>query len=161
MRASALLVLIPLVAGCSDDPADIEGDYSVAVTNGDNGCALDNWTEGESAQNIAVTITQDGDSASAEVGGITGGVLDLWLGGRVFTGTVDGNDLNLTLTGDNSLSEGNCAYTFDAVLDGSIAGDVITGEIRYEAQTNGGTDCGALTGCATVQAFNGTRPPGS
>jgi hypothetical protein len=161
MRVYPVLGLMLAVAACSDDPADVEGTYSIAVTNGDNGCELDNWTEGESAQNIQAEITQDGDSASASVGGITGGVLDFWLGGHVFTGTVDGTDLVLTLTGNNPLSEGNCAYTFDAVLDGAITGDVITGEIRYEAQTNGGTDCGTLTGCASVQAFNGTRPPGS
>jgi len=156
-----LLSLAPLLvlAACSDDPANVEGTYSIAVTNGDNGCELDNWTEGESAQNIAVELTQDGESASADVMGVTGGILDLWLGGHVFTGAVDGTDVNLTLTGSRALSEGNCAYTFDAVLDGSISGDVITGELRYEAQTNGGTDCGALTGCSTVQAFNGTRPP--
>ena len=148
-----------LLAACSDDPADVTGNYTVAVTNGDNGCALDNWTEGESANGIVVDITQDGSSASAEVSGATGTVLDLWLGGSVFTGSVDGNDFLMTITGSRALSMGNCAYTMDAVLDGAISGDTISGNISYEAQTNDGTDCGTLTGCATVQAFTGVRPP--
>lgn len=153
------LLPLCLLAACGSDPADITGDYSVAVTNADNGCELDNWTEGESASNIQVSITQNGESASAEVGGVTGGVLDFWLGGSVFTGTVDGNDFSMTIEGSNALAEGNCAYTMDAILAGSINGDAISGTISYAAQTNGGTDCGALTGCASVQEFSGVRPP--
>ncbi len=157
MRRFLLLSLF--LAACSDDPADVTGDYTVAVTNGNNGCELDNWTEGESSSGIAVTITQDGSSASAEVGGATGTVLDLWLGGSSFTGTVDGTDFLMTITGSRALSQGNCAYTFDAILDGAIDGDAISGQIHYEAQTNDGTDCGALTGCRTSQEFTGVRPP--
>ena len=155
---TSLLGAALALAACGGD-ADVTGDYSVAVTNGANGCDLANWTEGSSAQNISVQITQDGDSVSADVGGATRVVLDLWLGGHVFTGTVDGDDLSLRLTGSNAQSSGNCAYTYDAVLDATVDGDTLTGTIRYEAQTNGGTDCGTLTGCATVQDFNGTRPP--
>lgn len=161
MRAPTWLVLAlaaPL-AGCSDDPADVAGTYSISVTNDANGCEFESWMEDATASNIQVVITQDGSSVSVDVAGVTGAFLDLWLGGSTFTGTVDGDAIDARIIGENALTAGNCAYTFDAVIDGQADGDVLTGRILYEAKTNGNPDCGALTGCQTVQRFNGTRPP--
>ena len=36
------------LAGCSDDPANVSGDYTVSVANRDNGCNISNWNVGES-----------------------------------------------------------------------------------------------------------------
>jgi hypothetical protein len=152
------VLLLGLLAGCGDS-ADLSGSYTVSVTNRENGCELDNWTEGNQASNIAVVITQEGDEAQADVEGVTGGVLDLWLGSSVFAGTVDGEDFVLTIFGQNSFTEGNCSFTFNAELDGSIDGDFISGDIRYIAKTNNNPDCTALEGCVTRQSFNGSRPP--
>ncbi len=145
-------------ASCGSDPADVAGTYSVNVANRANGCEFADW-DGGTASNIPVTITQDGESATASVSGLTGAYLDLVLGGHDFIGTVDGDQLELTLVGERSQSEGNCTWTFDAIIDAEIDGDVLTGEIRYESRTNGGPDCGTLTGCASVQELNGARPP--
>jgi len=155
----SLLTVVAVCSACGDDPADVAGAYTVNVTNGANGCAFANWTVGASSSNIAVTVAQDGPAATASVGGLTGNFLDAWLGGHVFSGTVDGDQLDLTLIGTRAGSMGSCAYTFNAVIAARSSGDVLTGEIRYQAQTNGGLDCAALTGCASVQAFNGARPP--
>lgn len=40
-----------------------------------------------------------------------------------------------------------------------LEGDVLSGDIFYRDQTDNSTDCGALTGCASVQEMLGNRPP--
>lgn len=155
MRYLPALVLLAACGGT----ADVTGTYTVNLTNHANGCAFQNWTVGDVATGIPVTISQDGDSASADVGGGAGGFLQLWLGGKVFNGSVDGSDFTATITGTNPNSSGNCAYTFNATLDATLDGDTLSGVVDYAAQTNNGTDCGALTGCVSEQAMNGTRPP--
>lgn len=145
--------------GCGGDPADVAGSYTIAVTNGPNGCNFDSWTEGATSEGIPVAITQDGASASALVQGLTGVLLDLLLGSHVYTGQVDGNSMTLVIYGQNAATQGNCTFTYNSTIDADIDGDVLTGQIRYEAATVGNPDCAAIEGCATIQYFNGTRPP--
>lgn len=146
------------LAGCGDDPVDVAGDYTVAITNRADGCSI-GWTEGQSASGIAVSMTQSGSAATAEVGGGAALALDLVVGEHIFTGTVAGNDLLLTAEGTVSRTQGTCDYTIDATIDGALDGDVLTGYLRYRAQTDQSTDCGNLIGCESTQEFNGTRPP--
>lgn len=153
------LAALASVAGCGSEPADVAGDYSVAITNGQNGCNFNEWVEGESTANIPLVITQDGTQVSAEVQGIIGGLLGLWLGTNIFTGEVDGNSLQLTLYGTTSATAGNCTYTINSTMLAESDGDVLTGQLRYEAATNGNPDCGEIEGCVTLQSFNGVRPP--
>ena len=160
MRAFPILALALCLAACGGgDPVDAEGNYTVALTNRDNGCNLDNWTEGDTASGIPVDIAQTDAAVTATVGGGAGITLGLWLGDNHYTGEVDGNDLLLQLEGNRNMSQGTCDYHYMSVIDASLSGDVLSGEIRYEAVTDGANDCGALTGCASVQEFNGTRPP--
>lgn len=156
---SSLLIIVGLaVTGCSE-PADVAGSYTIAVTNGANGCNLNDWTEGNTAEGIPVTITQDGESATAVVEGLTGAFLAIAFGSNQYSGDVSGNGLNLTLYGTNSVTEGNCTYTYNSVIDADLLGDILQGEIRYEAATTGNPDCAEIEGCASIQQFNGTRPP--
>ena len=152
-------LLIAALAACGGDPADVAGDYTIAITSGDNGCALAGWTVGNTTSGIAVTITQDGASASATVQGTAAGVLVVLLGSATFTGDVDGDDLSMSIVGTVGRTQGSCAYTYDALLDGTLDGDFLEGTIEYRARTNAQPDCGALTGCVSSQAWNGTRPP--
>lgn len=158
-RITSLLLGIAALAGCGSDPANVAGDYTIAVTNRTNGCDLTNWTEGNTAQNIPVEIVQNGSAATADVTGGVGGLLDVWLGSSLFTGNVSGSDLDLLLTGTTAYQMGECDYTMNATIDATLTGDVLTGEILYEAQTDGDNECGVLTGCVSIQEFNGTRPP--
>jgi hypothetical protein len=151
--------LAAILAGCGTDPVDAEGTYSVAVTNRDNGCNFANWTIGESAANIQVVVTQQGDSASATVTGVTGGVLTLWLGSNVFSGKVSGNQLDLLLTGTRAQTTGNCTWTVNGEIDARLNGDVLVGRINYVGASNDASDCTPIEGCVTYQDFNGTRPP--
>ncbi len=155
-RLSCLLVLC---AACNGPDADVEGNYTVALTNRDNGCNLAMWTVGEQTTGIPVAITQEGTSLAADVGGGAQIALDFALGSHIYTGEVDGTAVLLTILGTRSQSSGNCTFTYNSVIASSLDGDVLTGRIDYRAATNGNPDCAAITGCVSFQDFNGTRPP--
>ena len=161
MRTLPLLVLaLGTLAACgSDAPVDAAGSYTIALTNRDNGCNLSNWQDGNTASGIPVTIDQTDDAATATVGGAAGAVLGIWLGDNHYTGTVRGNALDLEDESQNNQQSGNCDYHYTSIIDATLDGDVLSGQIRYEAVTDGASDCAGISGCASVQDFNGTRPP--
>jgi hypothetical protein len=157
MRRISAFLFIFLSAACGD--ANVEGNYSIAVTNRDNGCNFQNWTVGQQASGIAVTINQEGSDVSATVEGATGALLNLTLGSNFYTGDVEGSSLLLELFGNRSQTMGNCAFTFNSIIDAEANGDALTGRIEYTAAGNGNPDCASIDGCVTFQDFNGTRPP--
>jgi hypothetical protein len=153
--------LLPALAtACDSEPIELAGSYTIALTNRANGCEFPNWTVGETASNIAFTVTQQGDNITAMVDGVAGLFLDLWIGGRVFQGTVDGHEMDLAIFGTRSQMMGaECTYTINSLIDARVAGDIVTGSITYVAATNGSPTCGQLADCESIQDFNGTRPP--
>jgi hypothetical protein len=162
--ACLLAALASPTLGCGEDkPANVAGRYQISLTNGMNGCQLANWQEGNTAQGIALTITQDPSAASKVTGlveGIPGGLLKLWLGSSTFAGTVHGAAIDMTIFGQNAMTAGSCAYTTNANAQATVdLNGLITGTIRYTYATNKTPDCGYRTGCETRQSFNGTRPP--
>ena len=157
--AVAAFALGVTLGACSDDPADLAGEYSANLTARDNGCNLAGWTAGNTATAIPVTITQTGSTASADIGGISRIALDLALGGHIFTGDVDISSFELKLVGTQALMNGNCAYTLNAELDGKLNGDSISGRLNFTAKTNGNPDCAVLETCVSYQEFTGSRPP--
>ena len=159
MRKITLISAVVLVMIGCESTADVAGDFTINLTNRENGCAITDWVEGSTTTGITVTITQDGDQVTAMVSGLTATFLDLWLGSHTYQGTVSGSSLDLTLYGDNARSQGNCTYTINSTISATIDGDVLTGVIRYTAATNNNPDCGTLTGCSSRQDFNGSRPP--
>jgi hypothetical protein len=159
MRIVVALLGVPLLGCGSSEPADVAGNYSIALTNRDNGCNLANWTVGEQATGIPVVIMQEGSTATADVQAGAGFILDAALGSSIYTGDVDGNDLFLELFGNRPQQQGNCSFTFNSEIDASLAGDALSGRINYKAATNDNPDCTALEGCVSFQEFNGTRPP--
>lgn len=159
MRILATLLVVLAAACGSSEPADVAGNYTIALTNRDNGCDLANWTVGEQASGIPVVITQEGANATADVQAGAGFILDAALGSSVYTGDVDGSNLFLELFGNRPQQQGNCSFTFNSEIDASLIGDTLTGRINYKAATNDNPDCTALEGCVSFQEFNGTRPP--
>jgi hypothetical protein len=161
MARAAILALVMITGACgSDAPVDANGDYTIAVTAEQNGCAIPNWTMGGTASGIQLQIIQNPGSAAltGSVGGATGLLLQLVLGTSSFTGRVDGKNIEALLTG-KSVTNGPCTYNVQVDLNGALNGDVLTGTIDYTALTNHSPSCGTLEGCHSVQAFNGTRPP--
>lgn len=163
MRQHKLLVcsLIAMAASsaCSDEPADISGNYSANLTSRDNGCSLANWQPGAMASQIPVAITQTGSEARAEVGGLAGVALELALASRVFIGEVDGSSFRLQIIGTRPQTSGNCTFTYDATMTGSLSGDSLSGRVSYTTATNGNSDCAALKDCVSFQDFAASRPP--
>ncbi len=160
-RKLALLVssLISILPACSDEPADLSGNYSANLTSRDNGCNLANWQPGAMVSQVPVVITQTGADASAEVGGLAGVALELALASRVFIGEVDGSSFRLKIIGTRPQTSGNCTFTYDATMTGSLSGDSLSGRVSYTTATNGNSDCAALRDCVSFQDFAASRPP--
>lgn len=157
-RLLGSLVCLGMFAGCGSDPVDAEGTYSVGITNRDNACGFDNWTVGAQTSGIEVVITQNGESAVAEVKGAAGAFLQLWIGNATFSGEVAGNHLDMTIQGTRSQTTGNCTFTYDVAFAANLVGDSLNGTISYTAAHNGHTDCAAVE-CVSSQDFSGSRPP--
>ncbi len=160
------LLLGPLVlaAACGSDstaPANVQGSYTAAVTNGQDTCGFPTWTQGTQQSGIPVTITQNGSNVTATVGGATGAALQVLLGqgANQFVGTIGGDSLSLILRGTRSYTSGSCGYTIKATLTGTASGDVLEGAIVYTRDTNSSPDCASLANCSARQDFNATRPP--
>ena len=146
--------------GCSSSPAQVAGDYSIGLTDEDNGCMFANWTAGTMTSGITMTVTQQSADATAVVtGGGSELVLDAVFGANTFTGSVDGDAIDLTLDGTNSNTTGNCTYTYNGVITATLATDTFTGKITYTGATNNNSDCATIQGCVSYQNFDGSRPP--
>ena len=144
---------------CDDDPVAVAGDYTLSLTKRDNGCDFDNWNEGDTTSNVGMIITQDGKNITGTVEGLWGAFLNTWLGSKVYTGTVGGSDLTMTIIGTHSATSGNCTYTFNSSVDATLDGDLLEGWVEYTAATNDNPDCSTIEGCVSRHQFNGTRPP--
>lgn len=158
VSSCALLVL----SGCGGDdappPADVHGNYTMTVTNGPSSCPLPNWNQGAVTQNIPFTVTQNGSSASADVGGAGALFLNVYCGTAHLEGTVTGSDMNLHLRGNNSFSTGSCAFTVDANLVATLQNDALSGSIVYAPNPNMSPDCATIQSCSARMNFNGVRP---
>lgn len=155
-RLHWFLVVLAACGGGGD--ADVAGSYTMAITNRDNGCNFAGYTVG--AQNmVGVNITQDGSNLTATVTGGGGFLLALVVGSNIYTGGVDGDDVDLQIIGDIAMNTGNCAYTYNSEIHATANGDSMNGRIEYRSVTNNNSDCAAITGCLTFQEFAGSRPP--
>jgi hypothetical protein len=154
----AWLSLWLCIAACGSEDASVAGDYTVTVTNGNNGCNLPSWTAG-TASSATVTLTQSKSDVTAVVGGVAGLALGIGLGGNSFTGKVTGSDLDLHLFGTRSSTSGNCTYTLNAAIRAVVSGNTLTGQIDYTSATNGNPDCSTIDKCDSFQDLSGTRMP--
>ena len=127
------------------------------VTNGASTCTFE-WEEGKQSTGIELGITQDGEKVQATLGGVTGALFTLVFGSALFDGTVQGSALELTNYGERTAQQGNCSFTYNAVVEAEQMGDSIEGTLDYTAKTNGNPDC-AQVECSAQQRFSGSRPP--
>lgn len=160
-RSFAVLpLLLGLFACGSEDEftASVAGKYAVALTNGKTTCDWPNWKEGEEGQ-VSFTITQEAKALTGqlELPPNVALVFNLIFGTDDFKGSIKGNTFSMTKAG-KGLTQGNCAYSFNATVDGTQNGDSIAGTISYDTVTNGNPDCDAVE-CSATQKFNGSRPP--
>lgn len=160
MKGSILLVLLAALGACTSD-ADVAGNYSVALTNRDNGCNLANFNPGAMTSGVSVVITQSGSKVTLTVENLAGLSLIGLLGGggNVYSGNVDGDDFSVESIGTKANNSGNCTYTYNSEISGTLNGDSLVGSIDYRAADNGNSDCTQVHGCLSYQDYNGTRPP--
>lgn len=159
----SLAILLPVLAlvGCSSDDeftADVAGSYTIALTNDESTCAFSNWEKDKETSGIGLVITQDGDKIQGTLDGLAATFFDLWLGSHDFDGTIKGRALTLTNFGERPTQQGNCSFTYNAVVKANQNADTIEGTITYSPQTNGNPDCAAVE-CSALQRFSGVRPP--
>src|SRR5262245_61660350 len=125
------LILLAVVAACGSDPVNAEGNYTLAVTNGMNGCNFGNWTVGGTAQNIHMNILQSGDGLTADLMDYARVVFDAVLGTHTMGGNVDGDVIDMVSHGTKTYNNGACTYTYDAHFHATLTGDVLQGSIDY------------------------------
>ncbi len=157
VAGSLLLVVVGAASGCA--PVDISGNYTVSLTNGDNGCDFDNWMVGDTTSGVPMAVTQTEDQLQLNVGGVGGAYLDIALGSSTFNGQIQGTGVTAALVGSRGNSLGMCTFTVTVDLDASVSGDFMEGTLTYRPVTNMHADCAPIEGCQSVQSFNGTRPP--
>ena len=139
----------------ADAPSPV-GTYAMLLTNQDNGCAFGSWMAG-AVSTVQVAISEHAAVTIAEPQGNLAVFLDAWLGSHIFAGVETSDGVSLVLAGNKMAMKGMCSYTFDASFVATQSGNLLSGNLLYEARTNGAADCGVLTNCTTRQAVSGTR----
>lgn len=142
----------------SEFTVDVAGDYTVAITNGPSSCPFKDWVEGKETSGVGFAITQDNHALHAVLAGVTGAFFAVAFGSAEFDGSIQNDRLTLTNYGTRSNTSGRCSYTYNATVNGTQAGDTVSGTITYSTQTNGSPDCAAIV-CSATQEFSGARPP--
>lgn len=154
-RTSIAWVALVCAAACSD--ANVAGNYTAAITNRTDPCSI-GWTSGDQS-NATLTVTQEGSDVTMIVNGLPGLFVAGILGTNTFTGDVDGDEVNLEVTGNAQKASGSCEFTFNGKVIASQDGDTLSGRVEYRAATNGHPDCASREKCVSTQEFNATRPP--
>lgn len=159
MRSTIPLALVAAVAACSGNdggppPADVAGTYTLTVTDGQNGCNVQNFTTNSTQSGIVVAIAQSGSSVSATMMDANGLVL-AFATGDTLAGTIDGSEASLTSSA--SRAQGNCSYAATATAYMKFLGTQVQGTIQYTESGNGSSDCGVMQQCTSTQTFTGSR----
>ena len=102
LAAGLLLGLV----GCSSDSsfqasANVAGNYTVAVTYGDDGCQIGStdWVPGKSVSDIPFLVEQQDKNLSGTLQGLPALGLLAVIGTNKFQGTATGNDFDITAFG--------------------------------------------------------------
>ena len=140
-------------------PADVDGEYSVALTNRENGCEFQDWEVGGQTTAVPLTIEQKDEEVTGQVTSFAGLVLWALTGNATFRGTAGPSSVTMEIQGNVRHREGACEFWVDATLEAEVSGETLSGTITYEKRPLPGADCSLSPGCSSIQAFNATRPP--
>lgn len=145
--------------GPAESPADLAGDYTVALVNHENTCpdVPDTW-EGGMTEGVPFSIEQKGVKLTAETMGASALAFIVRTGSNAFAGEIHGSHFVLVDHGTKLDMYGDCSYTLDVIVEGDLDGDTISGTVTYKPVIDGSSAC-ADYDCAAVQGFSGTRPP--
>jgi hypothetical protein len=159
MRTIAIPLLLVAAAACSGSndngpPADVAGTYTLTITDGQNGCNIQNFTTNASQTGIKVTFTQNGSDLSATVQGSSGLVL-AFATGNTMSGWINGREASLSSTANHTI--GNCAFSTTATANMTFVDNQVQGTVVYTDSGNGSSDCGPMQNCSSTQTFTGSR----
>jgi hypothetical protein len=156
------LVLVAAVAGCSASseppPAAVAGNYTLTVTDQQNGCSVENFATNASQTGITIAIAQNGGFLSATVMGSSGLVLAFSTGDTI-SGTIEGEEASLSSSASHM--QGNCAYSTTATANIAFHNGQAQGTMLYTDTGNGDPSCGVMQQCTSTQTFTGTLMPGT
>jgi hypothetical protein len=145
--------------GGGDPAARVAGDYTVSLTNGANTCPSGgDWVEGNQSAGIPFTIQQDGNRIWAEAAGPAAVLFILVTGEVAFEGEIHENEFSMTNYGTKVSQEGNCTYTVNATIAGTVDDNTIEGTVVYKPVITDNPDCAPFD-CQAEQAYSGSRPP--
>jgi hypothetical protein len=158
MRTILLTTLVAMVAACSGNdsdgpPAQVAGNYTLTITDQQNGCNVENFTTNASQSGTVIAIAQDGSSLSMTAMSTQGLVL-AFAAGDTLAGTIDGSQASLSSS--SGLSQGGCQYSTTATTNAHFSDSQVTGTILYTQMGNGSSDC-VVQQCTSTQTFTGSR----
>lgn len=154
-----LLALVTTVVACSgssadEPPAQVAGNYTLTITDNQNGCNLENFTTNASQTGTMVAITQSGGSLTATAMHTSGLVL-AFAAGDTLNGWIQGHDASVSAT--SGRTQGGCVYTTTATANITFSDTGMQGNIVYTDSGNGSSDCGVMQQCTSTQTFTGSR----
>jgi hypothetical protein len=154
------------LGACSDTPANVAGTYAVTLTDGSDGCQVFEGQLPMAQSTITVAITQTGSQIQADVEGDGEPQLMALVGTHVFTGTVDGDTLQLAITGAFTRTIEGCNYKLDAVIAAAVDGARFSGSLSYRAVSedptcmqfnDAGSSVTGATACDSDQSMSGEK----
>jgi hypothetical protein len=164
-------VWVLLAPGCLVDIPEVEnanlaGTWTLTIANRDNGCAFADWNaDGANTLTADLTITQEQANVRATVEGLVWVIFALGLGSPNLDGTVDGQDLDLSLKSQTEvMGPKTCVYTLQVRAVAKVVRKdgvqvLQDGRITYSPFTfkDANPDCQPLMGCENLQVFSGLR----
>jgi hypothetical protein len=146
-------------ATAKTDAVHLAGDYTVTLVNFANSCPQDPndpWMAGTTMDDVAFSITQNGNSIRGEtMGGVAFAFL-LKTGSPNFTGEVHGSHFVLENHGTAPNQSEGCNYTLNVTIEGDLYEDAIVGTVTYKPIVEP-TDACADYDCEVDQTFEGGR----
>lgn len=158
-RLFPFFLALTFLVACEGEAPDYAGAYMLALTSGENECRLENWQSTQTLFPVSLDVLQQGDQ---RLSATFGGEFQAWINGAVggtnLSGKTENDRWKLELFGNRPYVEGSCVYTINVVMEALFEDELLSGEIRYRATTNGSPNCGTLRSCENSQRFNGARP---
>jgi hypothetical protein len=153
-----LALVVAAAAACSSNdnapPAQVAGDYTLTVTDNQNGCQVENFTTGATQSGITMAVTQNGTSLSA-TGTASSGLMLAFATGNTLNGWIDGQEASLSSTVTHTV--GGCTYSTTATANLTFSGNQVQGSVLYTDSGNGSPDCNVMQQCTSTQTVNGSR----
>jgi hypothetical protein len=161
-------VVMGAAAACSTPTANVNATYDVTLTQGSDGCGVATAMEGVATTGSTLAFVQTGGDLQATLGGTNAMMLKTLVGNTVFTGTIDGDGIQMTISGEFTRMIDDCNYILDAVVTATASSDGATlfGSLSYREVSSDAScvvtnDAGSATtgavACTTDLSLSGTR----